>query len=186
MKKIVLLLLCVTLLLAMTACGQKKTPSGEIIENSMGTIRPTVNAAVSKFIEDFNASSPNPIHSYTRTEELNVYSGIISEKTVIITDDTDDEENPMLRLSILGGTTAEDLETILSIFCEAVKATDPSASTEQINSAANYLQEQTSPVYNHRVSGYVFVETYMPIQEIGSTKVDCRIDMVANQYFVEE
>lgn len=186
MKKIVLLFLCAALLLTASACKPKKTQSGEIIENSMGTVRPTVNAAVSKFIEDFNASAPNPIHSYTRTEELNVYSGIISEKTVIITDDTDNEENPMLRLSILGGTTEEDLETSLTIFCEAAKVLDPYATKEQINDAAQHLKAQTTSVYNYRVSGYLFVETYMPILDVGSTKVDCRIDMVANQYFVEE
>ncbi len=186
MKKIVLLLLSVALLLSATACNQKKPDGGEIIENSMGTVRPTVNAAVSRFIEKYNGLSQMTLHNCERTDALNVYSGIAYERTVTITDNTDDAANPTLHVSIQGGTTEEDQQAMFAVFADAAKALESSVSDKQIADVVQFLMEQTSPVYNQRVSGYLFVETYMPIVDIGTGVVACRIDIVANQYFVEE
>ena len=185
MKKFGLILLCGVLLLSATACG--KTPEYKdpvLIEDSY-PVQAVPNAVISRFITEYNASTDMDLHDYFRLTELNEYEAEAYECKVYITDNTDNADNPALRVTIMGGTTEEDRDRMFTVFAQMCSVLDTYASKTQINDTVFYLRDQTAPVSAYRFTGYLEVETYMPIIDIGTGVVDSRIDLVAYQYTAE-
>lgn len=186
MKRFCLLLLCGLLLLSATACKNKNPQKDPVLMEDSSTVLLVPNAAISQFITDYNAITKMELHDYIRLETITEYMGVSYECDVYMTDNTGNEENPQFRVTIMGGTTEEKREQMFAVFADVAAALDHYASKEQINNAITYLTEQSAPVSAYRFTGYLEVETYMPIVDTGTGVVGCRIDLVMNQYVVTE
>lgn len=188
MKKLLLILLCGTLLLSITACKKpgnvNPLPDDSSVTDESMDMDLVPDPLINRFITEYNAQSKMTLHSYVRGETTNEYKGIANECDITITSKEDDV-NPELRVSIMGGTTEESWEKMMAVFVDVAQVVDEYVSKTTLQEAVDYLTAQTAPLSNYRFCGYMMVETYMPIVDNGTGIVPCRIDLVGYQYFAE-
>ena len=185
MKRLCLLLLCGLLLLSATACKNKNPQKDPVLMEDSSTVLLVPNAAISQFITDYNAITKMELHDYIRLETITEYMGVSYECDVYMTDNTGNEENPQFRVTIMGGTTEEDQARMFAVFTDVAQVLDTYVSKDQLKQAVDHMTAQTSTLTNYLFCGYLEVKTYMPILNIGTGIVPCRIDLVGYQYFAE-
>ena len=185
MKKLLLLVLCGAILLSFTAC-KKDIPEDNSQPEVSTVVTPVPDPVISRFITEYNELSKLDLHDYFRQDDaVNSYKGVAGRCDVYITSNTADPSNPELHITIMGGTTEEDQARMFAVFTDVAQVLDTYVSKDQLKQAVDHMTAQTSTLTNYRFCGYLEVKTYMPILNIGTGIVPCRIDLVGYQYFAE-
>ena len=203
MKRFLLILLCLLMVVGMTACGEKE--SGKPATNEEDEKGPVVWAAddvINRFLVDFleeyngqyldtRSIRRSPGTADTKPEDLSKeYLATFDGLNVTLRNATYKTENDkgdeltmyQLRIIIEGGTTAKSRDTLMSVFSLMAAVADEYVTATEIENAVEAMEKMTS-TGEHRVSTYLKVERYTPIvEEVG---VPCKIEMVAYNYVPE-
>lgn len=180
MKRVLLIALCMALLMGTVGCGRDaaETPSAPTTTTTTttGTPQYVLDEQINRFILAFKQQQRYVLAGLTQNADRSCTAYIdVCEITMRST-------KSGLLFSITGGHSAKDRDRMLDIFYSVGQVTDPSCTNSQMESAVRYLAAQTETVGNYRVSNYVKVAAYVPIINLETVKVPCRMEFLATNY----
>lgn len=201
MKRTFILLLCVAMLLSVTACKKKQdetpapvTTTGES-QDPVYAIDPAINRFFTEYIAKYGKDflDPQSIRrgagtASTKPEDLTKeYVATIDGLTVTVRnasykmepEDGDAYDVYLLRVIIEGGNTAKTHDTMMNIFAQIACTVDAGCTAEMADKAIAEMKKMTEGG-ECRVSNYVKVERYTPIIE--EFHIPAKIEMVAMNY----
>ena len=187
MKRILLTILCLILLLSAVGCGTSHTdpdthtnkPTTDLSGES-GPNQYVVDPVINRFILAFEKQNRYVLAGLTQNADLSCTAYLdVCQVTMHTTEHG-------LHFSLTGGDTEAVRNRMLDIFYSIAQVTDTTATNSQMDAAVSYLQAQTETITNHRVSNYVTVNAYVPIVNMDTVRVDCRMDFTATNYRPEE
>lgn len=192
MKRVLLILLCLLMLLGMTACNQPEpAPSTETTTTEQNEIIAYYahDPVIDRFFVDFikkHTSYLNPT-TILRGADTSEYKAVIDQCNVVLRNvSTEVSVGPttmpmyLLRISIEGGSTEESRERMLGVFAMIARLTDSTCTKETTDAAVAHLSAQKSTVADYSVSSNVKVECYVPI--VKQHGVPCRIELLIHNY----
>ena len=201
MKRALILLLCAATLLSTTACKKKteEPPAAVTTTTEKVTptyaIDPTINRFFTEYIEKFGKEilDPQSIRrgagtASTKPEDLTKeYIATINGLTVTVrnasytAEPEGDEpyEVYLLRIIIEGGTTEKSRDYMMQIFAQIAQTVDPGCTAAMTDKAIADMEKMTA-TGDYRVSSYVKVERYTPINE--EYNIPTKIEMLAMNY----
>ena len=186
MKKLLLLLLCVSLLLGAVGCG--KTPAAtnpdDQLDSSLSDAssgnKYVVDDAINRFIVAFNQQTRYTLAGLTQKGDLSCTATIdLCQLTITST-------KYGLHFSLTGGDEEAQRDRMLDVFWSLAQVADDSCSDQQAKKAVDYLKAATETITSHKVSQYVTVNSYVPIIRTNGVTVPCRMDFTASNYIPEE
>lgn len=202
MKRLLALLLCLVMLMSLTACKKNKdygqytptTTTGEPQDPSYA-IDPLINRFFTDFVVKYGVESLDvqsirraPGTADTPAEDLTKeYIATINGLTVTLrnasytvnAEGQEPYETCLLRITIEGGSTVKSRDRMMQIFAMAARIVDPGCTTDMTDKAIAEMEKMTE-TGSYRVSNYVKVERYTPIvEEYG---VPTKIEMLAMNY----
>lgn len=195
MKRVWTLLLCVLLVLGMTAC--KKEQKKEAPATTAATTTETTeegprtyvhNEVINRFLVRFVEMHPSWYMDTTtinRGKDLSEYTAVINECQVVLTDVSGKPfasgTRYALQITIVGGKTEKSVDNMLTAFALIGMAADSSLSQESAEAAAAFLAERET-VENTIVSEYVMLQKYT-----SDTSQDvCHMDLYVKDPVVTE
>lgn len=194
MKRLLILLLCLTLLAGVTACGQKEednitTPTEEEVEQSDPAY--ALDAHINRFFSECITAYPQAIDPLTirRGTDTREYLAVFEECNITVRNVSreitpDNGEDPymvhQLRVTIEGGLTEESYDKMLSAFSKISQSIDLSCSAAIADTTVAHLEAQTNSLADYRYSSGLKIEYYTPI--VKEHGVSCRIDLLAINY----
>ena len=200
MKRFLLILLCLLLMVGMTACGEEEQkPVTDDESEEQGPVVYALDDVINRFFVEFleeyeglyldtRSIRRAPGTSSTKTEDLTKeYLATINGCSITLRNATVEKENDLgnmitlhqLRIIIEGGTTTQDRDVMMNTFLMMAPVADPSCSDAVAERAAETMKSMTQNG-SLTVSDYLKVEMYTPIvEEYG---VPCKIEMIALNY----
>ena len=199
MKRFLLILLCLLLVVGMTACGEEEQKPVNDEPEEQGPAAYAVDAVINRFFVEFieeyeglyldiQSIRRAPGTSDTKTEDLTKeYLATINGCSVTLRNATVEKENDLgntitlhqLRIVIEGGTTTQSRDVMMNAFLMMAPVADPSCSDAVAERAADTMRSMTQ-TGSLQVSDYLKVEMYTPVvEEYG---VPCKIEMIALNY----
>ena len=194
MKRLLLLLLCLLMVLGMTACGKDDggndrntapTDEEDIFIASYAH-DPLIDRFFVEFLEKFPSGTLDPL-TIRRGKDTSEYIAVINTCRVTLRNvSTEVAVGPntttmyLLRATIEGGTSVESRDLMMEAFSKITRTLDPKCTTDMVNATVSHLTAQSNTVANYNASSNVKIEAYIPIVE--KHGVACRIDLVAYNY----
>ena len=203
MKRVLLLILCVAMLLSVTACKKKDsvgsyvpttTTTGEATDPSYA-LDPVINRFFVEFIAKYGKENLNvqsirraPGSASTKPEDLTKeYLANIDGLDVSVRNASrkteDGQDLYLLRISIEGGTTVASRTKMLRIFSLIARVVDPGCTTDMADKAVAEIEKRTETISADeffKVSDYINVIHYSPLVE--SVGVSTRIEIQVMNY----
>ena len=187
-RRLLAFLLCAaltaTLMTGLTACKKKEadTPDTTPTENdeeynTIYAVDELINRFFTEYVEDYGDEVYNP---HRDPADVKAYIATINECTVTVRNVADTKNG--LHIIIQGGHTEKTRNKMMNTFSKIACSIDASCTVSMVNEAVNHLVEQTATVNDYRLSNYVKVLHYSPInEEVG---VPCRIELLAMNYLL--
>ncbi len=180
MKKLLIFLLCSVMLLSLCACNKETEPDTSAEENfEEGYVG---DATVNRFLLDYKqytGLTPQGLGLGELEGEYTFYCSLCEVRML--------PTQYGLRISILGGDSASDLERMLRAFEIICQSADASCTEEQLAGAMEFIDQQTETAGGYRISNYLKILAYTPLVELETVQLDCKIDLLAMNYLpVEE
>lgn len=198
MKRTLIVLLCAALLLSTAACKKKQTEeqtpatTNSQVAKPVYAIDPIINRFFTEYINKYGKETLDPQSirrgpgtASTKPEDLTKeYIATINGLTVTVRNasykvEGTDETAYLLRVVIEGGTTIKSRDYMMEIFAQIARTVDPGCTTEMTDTAIEEMEKMTE-TGDYRVSSYVKVERYTPINE--AVGVPTKIEMLAMNY----
>lgn len=185
MKRLLVWMLCLALLLVPAGCGEETpddTPqtSSAAESDESGENQYVVDPLINRFILAFEKQHRYVLAGLVQNTDLSCTAYVDVCKVTMRSSERG------LHFTLFGGDTEEVRDRMLDIFYSIAQVTDPSCTDEQAQIAVNYLKSRTETIANHRVSNYVTVNAYVPIVQMDTVQVDCRMEFTATNYLPEE
>lgn len=193
MKRVLTLLLCVAMVLSVSAC--KKEEKKEATKTTAPSTTTTTeyyektyahNEIINRFFTEYLAKYNNIDTSTIRRDpnkpDNTVYLAVIGECNVTITDVSQQTFSSGMRyalqIEIEGGTTTKDRDALLSVFTKIALTTDTSLSQANASKQMEAWKDATQRTGMTRVSTFVWAD-YSPIYENTEMNVytPCRMVM---------
>lgn len=175
MKRLLLFCLCAALLLGCVGCGKEPAEPANSADESLPA-KYAIDPNVDLFIQAFDKQTRYTLAGLTHNGDYSCTAYIdLCQLTITPTPKG-------LHFALTGGSTEEQRDRMLDVFYSVAQAADASCSDAQAQAAVSYLRAQTESVGNYRISNYVTVTAYVPIVNMDTVKVDCRMEFVATNY----
>lgn len=200
MKRFLLILLCLLMVVGMTACGnetedKEKTDTTEEQGTVVYALDDVINRFFVEFIETYNGDYLDtrsirraPGTDSTKSEDLTKeYLATINGCNVTLRNATYTKENDkgemltlyQLRVVIEGGTTIQSRDQMMTVFRTIAPIADPDCSAVTADRAVEQMEAMTANG-SLTVSTFLKVESYTPIiEEYG---VPTKIELVAYNF----
>lgn len=198
MKRALILLLCVAMLLSTTACKKKKAEDPAPVTTTTEAFTPTyaIDPTINRFFTEYIAKygkdvlDPQSIRRgpgspSTKPEDLTKeYIATINGLTVTVRNasykiNAEGEMAYLLRIIIEGGNTVKSRDYMMQIFAQIAQTVDPGCTAAMTDKAIADMEKMTT-TGDYRVSSYVKVERYTPINE--EYDIPTKIEMLAMNY----
>ena len=208
MKRIAILLLCVAMLLSVTACKKSKdtglhtnnttTTTGEPTDPTYA-LDPVINRffvdVITKYgddVMDVQSIRRAPGTDSTKPEDLiKEYLAVIDGLNISVRNASytaqpegqDPYEVYLLRVSIEGGNTTATRDKMLNVFSLIVRAIDPSCTTAMMDAAIDDLKSRTETISStdyYKISNDITLLHYSPL--IPSLGAPTRIEFQTLNY----
>ena len=183
LKRILLIALCLTLLLGIVGCGEDTTETPATTTTTTTTTQDddalpqyVVDEQINRFILAFEKQTRYELAGLTQNSDLSC-TAYIDTCTLTMR-----STQHGLLFSIDGGHTEKERSRMLDIFYSIGQTTDPSCTNSQMESAVRYLAAQNQTPGDYKVSNFVTVVAYVPIVNLETVKVPCRMEFLATNY----
>lgn len=176
MKRVLALLLCVVLVIGVTACGKKEVKKTTPTTTAPATTateqaktyahNEVINRFFVSYMERHNGKDIDTT-SINRGKDLSEYTVNISECQVTIMDVSNKAYSSgryALQVEIIGGTDTKALERMMNAFANIALAADADCTTDSTDNAVSMLTKMTKPFSTRtRISDRVYVAYYTPV-----------------------
>lgn len=207
MKRFLLILLCVAMLMSVTAC-KKNSGVGSYVPTTTATGEPgdptyALDPVINRFFVDFLKKYGNDIldvqsirrgpgTASTKPEDLiKEYIATIDGLTVTLRNASYKMEPEgqeaydvyLLRVSIEGGTTTKSRDKMMNVFSLIARAVDPGCTSEMADKVIDDLKKKTDTISAtdyYKVSNDITLLHYSPLNE--NVGVATRIEFQAMNY----
>lgn len=183
MKKLLLVLLCLSLLMGAVGCGKTPAANNPLdpdISETSGPPQYVVDPLINSFILAFNEQTRYTLAGLTQNGNLSC-TATIDQCELTLT-----STKYGLHFSLTGGREEAQRDRMLDVFWSLAQAADPTCDDQQAENAVNYCKAAADTVTNRKVSQYVTINTYVPIIRANGVTVDSRMDFTASNYMPEE
>lgn len=198
MKRVLALLLCLVLVIGMTACGEKEKkktakPSTTATPTTTAQVKTYAhNEIINRFLVSFmelHKGKYVDTASLHRGKDLSEYIVTVNGCEVTIMDVSAKEypsgERYALQFEIIGGTDAKAVDLLLEAFAAVTLAADRDCTTASTDNATEMLKKMTKPLSSRtRISDRVYVAYYTPVVDNEYTTQPCRISLLAKDDLV--
>ena len=198
MKRLLLILLCLLMVLSVTACGENEEEFVSSTTETQKNDNPVYagNKLINRFFVEFTTAYPNATlntDTILRGKDTTEYTAVIDECRVTVRDASydvkpDNGDAPytvqQLRFMVEGGLTEQARDNRMSAFSKIARVIDSSCTKQTADEAVAHLEKQTKTVADYRFCPGLKVERYIPI--VKEHNVPCRIDLVTINYLVKE
>ena len=196
MKRVLALLLCLVLVIGMTACGKKEekktTPNTTATPTTTAQAKTYAhNEIINRFLVSFmelHKGKYIDTASLHRGKDLSEYIVTINECQVTIMDVSNKKyssgERYALQFEIVGGTDDKAADRLLEAFAAVTLAMDRDCTTTSTDNATEMLKKLTKPMSSRtRISDRVYIAYYTPVVT-DPVLQPCRISLFAKDDLV--
>ena len=197
MKRVLALLLCLVLVIGMTACGEKEKkktakPTTTATPTTTAQVKTYAhNEIINRFLVSFmelHKGKYIDTASLHRGKDLSEYIVTINECQVTIMDvskkNYSSGERYALQFEIVGGTDDKAADRLLEAFAAVTLAMDRDCTTASTDNAVEMLKKLTKPMSSRtRISDRVYIAYYTPVVT-DPVLQPCRISLFAKDDLV--